>query len=178
MIHDAIHGRRTSRDRFGEPAQVTSRRGARISLRPATPADTPTLFVIQADPVGSAMAAFVSRDREAFESHQERILADPACLVYAIELDGRVVGSIGSWDAEEDERAVGYWLARDQWGKGFATQALRAFIQVDETRPLFGYVAAHNEASQRVLLHAGFVEVRRQPSDDVDEIVFRLDATE
>jgi RimJ/RimL family protein N-acetyltransferase len=136
------------------------------------------LFAFQVDPIASAMAAFASRDREAFEAHQERILADPANLVYAIEVDDRVVGSIVSWDAEEDERAVGYWLARDHWGKGFATEALRSFILVDETRPLFGYVAAHNEASQRVLLHAGFVEARRQRSGDVDEVVFRLDATE
>jgi RimJ/RimL family protein N-acetyltransferase len=145
-----------------------------LEIRPATWADTPTLFAFQADPVASAMAAFPSRDRAAFEAHTQRILADPSVLLYAIELDGTLIGSAVSWDAE-GEREVGYWLGREHWGSGFATEALRAFLEVDRARPLFAYVAVQNPASQRVLRKSGFVEVRRERSRGVEEVVFRLD---
>jgi len=145
-----------------------------LELRPATHADTPVLFAFQADPVASEMAAFPSRDRAAFEAHQRRILADPTVLLYAIVVGGKVVGSVVSWDAE-GEHEVGYWLGRDFWGSGFATAAVRAFLEIDGRRPLFAYVAVHNEASQRVLRKAGFVEVRRRHADDVHQVVFRLD---
>jgi RimJ/RimL family protein N-acetyltransferase len=147
-----------------------------LTLRAVTDADIPTLFAFQADPVASAMAAFRSRDRVAFETHHRRVTADPANHLSVVEVDGLVVGSVMSWQAE-NEREVGYWIGRAFWGKGYATAALRAFLgEVDETRPLFGYVAAHNVASQRVLRKAGFTEIRRQQADDVEEVVFRLDS--
>jgi RimJ/RimL family protein N-acetyltransferase len=144
-------------------------------IRPATSADTPALYAFQADPVACEMAAFPSRDREAFEAHQTRVLADPTCLVYAIEADGQLVGSIGSWDGD-GEREVGYWLGRDHWGRGHATEAVRAFLEVETTRPLFAYVAPHNEASKRVVTKVGFAEIGTHSDGDVEHIVFRLDA--
>jgi RimJ/RimL family protein N-acetyltransferase len=121
------------------------------------------------------MAAFPSRDRTAFEAHTRRmILADPGVLLYAVELHGTLIGSVVSWDAD-GEREVGYWLGPAHWGSGLTTAALRAFLEVDRARPLFAYVAVQNLASQRVLRRSGFVEVRRERSRDLEEVVFRLD---
>lgn len=143
-----------------------------VTLREVTDADTETLFAIQAEPEGSAMAVFPSRDRGAFEAHQAKIRADPTNVLRVIEAEGVVVGSIGSWDAGED-RAVGYWLGRDFWGRGFATEALRSFLEVDTSRPLTAYVAVQNVASRRVLEKAGFTVVERKASEDIEEDVLR-----
>jgi RimJ/RimL family protein N-acetyltransferase len=143
-----------------------------VTLREATDADNEPLFAFQAEPEGSAMAVFPSRDREAFEAHQAKIAADPTTLFRVIEADGVVVGWIGSWDADED-RAVGYWLGRDHWGRGYATEALRAFLEVDPSRPMTAYVAVQNVASRRVLEKAGFVVVERRVSEDIEEDVLR-----
>ena len=147
-----------------------------VTLRAATDSDTETLYAFQAEPESSAMAAFPSRDREAFEAHHAKVLADSTNVFCVIEADDVVVGWIGSWNAGDD-RAVGYWLGRDHWGRGYATQALRAFLQVDRTRPLTAYVAVQNVASRRVLEKAGFTVVERRLEDGgIEEDVLRRTA--
>jgi RimJ/RimL family protein N-acetyltransferase len=143
-----------------------------VTLRAANDADTEKLFAFQAEPEGSAMAIFPSRDREAFQAHQVKILADSTNVFRVIEADGVVVGSIGSWDAGDD-RAVGYWLGRDHWGQGYATEALQAFLEVDRARPLTAYVAVQNVASRRVLEKVGFSVVERRLADGIEEDVLR-----
>jgi RimJ/RimL family protein N-acetyltransferase len=56
----------------------------------------------------------------------------------------------------DGQREVGYWVGRDFWGRGLATKALKIFLEIEETRPLYGVVAVHNIASQRVLEKCGF----------------------
>ena len=119
------------------------------------------------------MAAFPSRDWEAFVAQQAKIAAGPDMLQQTILVDGEVAGDIGSWQTEDD-RNVGYWIGRSFWGRGVATAALRAFLQLETTRPLTAYVAAHNLGSRRVLEKCGFEVVREQHVDGVDEIVTLL----
>jgi RimJ/RimL family protein N-acetyltransferase len=148
-----------------------------IELRDVTQEDLPALFAFQADPEASAMAAFPSRDRETFMAHQAEIARDPANIQKTILLDGVVVGDIASFD-RMGEREVGYWLGREHWGKGIATEALRAFLDVDPHRPLTARVANHNAASLRVLEKVGFTVVDEDDlpeplGDGVEETVFR-----
>ncbi|HWM24181.1 MAG TPA: GNAT family N-acetyltransferase, partial [Chthoniobacterales bacterium] len=42
------------------------------------------------------------------------------------------------------------------WGRGVATEALSAFLILEQTRPLHAGVAKHNVASIRVLQKCGF----------------------
>ncbi|HMG05814.1 MAG TPA: GNAT family N-acetyltransferase [Chthoniobacterales bacterium] len=60
-----------------------------------------------------------------------------------------------SWTAE-GKREVGYWIDRAFWGRGVATEALSAFLCLEQTRPLYAGVAKHNVASIRVLQKCGF----------------------
>jgi RimJ/RimL family protein N-acetyltransferase len=145
----------------------------RVELRDTVEDDLPILFRQQADPEASAMAAFPSRDWEAFVAHQAKIAAGPDMLQQTILVDGDVAGDIGSWQAEA-ERNVGYWIGRSFWGRGVATAALRAFLELETTRPLTAYVAAHNLGSRRVLEKCGFEVVREQHVDGVDEFVTSL----
>jgi RimJ/RimL family protein N-acetyltransferase len=55
-------------------------------------------------------------------------------------------------------------VAEDRWGQGLASRALRAFLAIESTRPLYGRVASHNAASAKVLAQAGFVEVGSETS--------------
>lgn len=144
-----------------------------VALRITIPGDLPILFRNQADPESSAMAAFPSRDWEAFVAHQAKIDADETVLSRTIVVDGEVAGGVGSWQAE-DERNIGYWIGREFWGRGIATAALQAFLEIESRRPLTAYVAAHNLGSRRVLEKCGFLVVREQHVDGVDEFVTEL----
>jgi RimJ/RimL family protein N-acetyltransferase len=144
-----------------------------VQIRETLDADLATLFEYQADPEASAMAAFPSRDLPAFLEHEAAVRVDPSALTRTIVVDGEVVGSIGSWKAG-DERNVGYWIGREHWGQGFATAALRAFLELDGSRPLRAHVAEHNIASRRVLEKCGFVFEREEQEEDVLDVVLVL----
>jgi RimJ/RimL family protein N-acetyltransferase len=98
-----------------------------------------------------------------------------------VEIDGRVVGHIASFDLE-GQREVTYWIGREDWGRGFATRALQEFLQLEATRPLYARAASDNAASIRVLTKCGFriVGEGRQfahgRNEETDEVVLRLDA--
>ena len=75
---------------------------------------------------------------------------------------------------------VTYWLGREFWGRGIATAALQAFLQVDSRRPLRGRAAADNVASIRVLEKCGFVRIGTDRGyanarrAEIDEVVMEL----
>jgi RimJ/RimL family protein N-acetyltransferase len=101
------------------------------------------------------MAAFPSREREAFLAHWSKIMADDSVITKTILYDGQVAGNMVSF-VIGGEREVGYWLGKEFWGKGIAAQALVEFLDTIEMRPLYAHVAKHNIASRRVLEKCGF----------------------
>ena len=128
-----------------------------VTLRAVESDDLSVFFERQLDPEATHMAAFPSRERDAFMAHWARVLANPDCATRTILCDGRVAGNIGAWtDADLRERLVGYWIGRDFWGRGVATAALSQFLCDEIRRPLVARVATHNTASLRVLQKCGF----------------------
>jgi len=126
-----------------------------VQLRDVIESDIPIFFQQQLDPEATQMAAFPSRDREAFTAHWHKIMADDSILIKTILFQGDVAGNIVCFE-QLGEREVGYWLGKEYWGNGIATRALEEFLRHIETRPLFAHVAKHNIASQRVLEKCGF----------------------
>ncbi len=126
-----------------------------VKLRDAIESDLPIFFEQQSDPEAAQMAALPARNRETFMAHWTRIMGDDSILIKTILFDGSVAGNIVSFD-QLGEREVGYWLGKEYWGKGIATQALAKFLKYVETRPLYAHVAKHNIASRRVLEKCGF----------------------
>jgi RimJ/RimL family protein N-acetyltransferase len=108
------------------------------------------------DPEANRMAVVNARDEDAFNAHWAKILADPTVIAKAILADGRLVGTINCFKSDGED-AVGYWIARDDWGRGIATRALGLLLEQIATRPLYARVARSNVASLRVLEHCGFV---------------------
>ena len=154
-----------------------------ITLRTFEDSDLDALFDWESDPRAVQMAAFTRAnpsDRSAFDAHYERVRSDPSNTLLAIDDDGEFVGTIGSF-TREGEREVTYWIAPARWGQGLASQALRAFLAIESTRPLYGRVARHNAASAKVLARAGFVEVDSETAfapgvgAEVVERIYRLD---
>jgi aminoglycoside 6'-N-acetyltransferase len=147
-----------------------------VELRDVHPDDLPVLFEHQRDPEAIRMAAFPSREWSTFLAHWTRILADDSVTKRAIVADGVVAGNIVSW-TEDGARLVGYWLGREHWGRGIASEALRRFVAVETTRPLVAHAARHNAASIRVLRKAGFELAEERPVEGEDrlEVLLRLD---
>jgi RimJ/RimL family protein N-acetyltransferase len=153
------------------------------TLREVRDDDLPLLFEQWADPVAAHMAAFTApnhMDRDAFERRWSRLLADETILNRVILVDDEVAGSIGAW-GDPGEREVTYWIGRSYWGKGVATDALKAFLAVERSRPLYGRIASDNAGSRRVLEKCGFRVVATDRgfaearSAEIEELVLRLD---
>jgi len=80
---------------------------------------------------------------------------------YVVELDGVVIGKAGCWRLPE----VGFMIAADETGRGFASEAMTAVIErrrgFAEPSRLTADVDPRNEASLRLLTRLGFVETGR-----------------
>ena len=80
-----------------------------------------------------------------------------ACFV--VTLDGALIGGCGV-DPREDGPEIGYWLGVPYWGRGFATEAVRALIDHAfgdlEHEALISGARVNNPASRRVLEKCGF----------------------
>jgi RimJ/RimL family protein N-acetyltransferase len=147
-----------------------------VELREIREADIPALFAYQDDPEANEMAAFPARDETAFREHLGRVLANPDNIARAIVDGDVVVGQIGSWSDEQDgTRDVGYWIGREHWGNGYATDALRALLAIERERPLWAYIEEHNVGSQRVVEKCGF-DLDRTVQEDVLMRVYVLHA--
>ena len=125
-----------------------------VKLRAVIETDLSIFFEQQLDPEATQMAALPSRSKEAFMAHWVRIMADDSILIKTILFNRDIAGNIVCFD-QLGHREVGYWLGKEYWGKGIATQALGDFLQCIETRPLYARVAKHNIASRRVLEKCG-----------------------
>ena len=144
-----------------------------IRIRDVTEPDLPILFEQQLDPDATAMAAFPSRDRDAFMAHWTKIMADESNILKTIIFDGGVAGNIVGWESS-GEWEVGYWIGKEFWGKGIATKALLLFLNLVKTRPLYAHVVKHNVASRRVLEKCGFKVIREEP----EEFILKLGGQE
>jgi RimJ/RimL family protein N-acetyltransferase len=142
-----------------------------VELRPVEPADLPIFYEHPRDPAGIALAGAGGRDREQFDRHWERILADDAVRVRTVVADGEVAGNVVSF-LRDGRREVGYWLGRGHWGRGVATAALRAFLGEERTRPLYAGVLPANAGSLRVLEKCGFAVYGE---DEEGLLLLRLD---
>ena len=153
-----------------------------LKLRPVVDTDLPIFFEQQLDPEANWMAAFTAKDptdRTAFDTHWGKILADPGITIRTILVDGQVAGSVlcHAWGGEPE---LSYWLGKEYWGRGIATQALAMFLEVVHERPVYARVARDNIASIRVLEKNSFEQsgegkwFSNARGMEVDELVWVL----
>jgi RimJ/RimL family protein N-acetyltransferase len=138
-----------------------------LLLRPGFPEDAPALAAAIADKAVVRNLAVVPwpytlRDAEAFLACP-RDPALPSLLIF--ERTGgapQLVGSCGLARRPSGAVEMGYWIAKPFWGRGFATEACSALIDIARTLGLAQLEGSHfvdNSASARVLEKLGFAPV-------------------
>jgi RimJ/RimL family protein N-acetyltransferase len=103
---------------------------------------------------------YTATDADAWIS---RVAGQSPATSFAIVVDGAAVGGVGielGTDVFRHSAEIGYWLGEPFWGRGLATEALRAmtayaFEHFDLCRLEAG-VFSWNPASARVLEKAGY----------------------
>ncbi|MFG2293773.1 GNAT family N-acetyltransferase [Streptomyces sp. NPDC048603] len=130
-----------------------------VSLRDVRDGDLAAFWEHATDPGARHMAAMTRGyhyDRSAFDTHWAKVRSDPTVTVRTILADGQAAGHAAVY-GPPGEREVTYAVGRLYWGRGVATAALRALLAMETVRPLYGFAAADNTGSVRVLEKCGFV---------------------
>lgn len=165
-------------------------RTRRLTLRPSWPEEAETLAAaIAHEEVATKLARlpwpYTVGDAEAFLA-VPRGPADARFFILSHEgAYPRLIGGIGLNTIGRGAAELGYWLTPSAWGRGYATEAGRAVIDMARhALPLRRLEARHhldNPGSRRVLEKLGFREVRREPlyslarGHDVESAVLALE---
>ena len=153
-----------------------------LILQKTTASDLETLFIFQADNKSNQMAAFTSEtpdDKDAYLEKWTKIIHNSSINMQTVFLGDKIVGSVLHFDMM-DETNVSYWIGREYWGKGIATQALQLFLKTVQKRPLVGRVAFDNVGSQKVLEKCHFIYSREEKEfangrqEEIVEFVYLL----
>jgi RimJ/RimL family protein N-acetyltransferase len=84
---------------------------------------------------------------------------------FAIELDGRLIGGAGYYQRSSGTAELGFWLGREWWGRGYATEATTEVLHYGfGARRVPGFTSSHfvdNHASAGVLRKLGFKPMGR-----------------
>lgn len=154
-----------------------------VTLREVRPTDLDRFFEFERDPISTHRAAFTAEDpndREAFDRHWQKILADPSVRNRTVLYQGEVVGNVAFFELL-GLPSVAYWIDRRWWGRGVGSRALQLFLAEVDQRPIYARVVHDNLASQHVLRTCGFVQVgtdrgfAHARGSEVEEQIWRLD---
>ncbi len=140
----------------------------RLVLRLLMPEDAPAMYTIFSDPevmrygAGSPWTTMEQAD-EYLVKGAENLSSGAALRVgIALQATGALIGQAGLWAFSEQNRRcdIGYSLAREHWGKGYASEALCALLGYGFDRLDLNRVEAdidpRNSASAKVLGRLGF----------------------
>lgn len=144
----------------------------RLILRPWTPEDRPAFTALTYDPEVMRYVhggqPYSEAEVDEWFSRQARQLAElDVCMGAMIEkASGRLVGIAGTQPlGTTGDLEIGWWLARDVWGRGYATEAGGAAMRhVLETlgRPrVVAIIDVPNEPSKRVVGRLGMTYDKR-----------------
>jgi len=138
----------------------------RLLIRPWQPADRPALKAFTQDPevmryVHGGMP-YSEAELDEFLSRQARQLAEhDLCMGALIEKStGRVVGVCGTQPlGTTGDLEIGWWLGRDVWGRGYATEgggaAMRHVLDTLGRSRVVAIIDPGNEPSIRVVQRLG-----------------------
>ena len=144
--------------------------------------DLHSFFQFQLDKEANHLAAFTAKDpndKSAYLEKYTKFLTDPTINMRTIKVNEEIVGSISKYVMENDAE-ITYWIDRKFWGQGIATTALKNFLIIEQTRPIYGRVAFDNYGSQKVLEKCGFVKIGEAKGFanarqiEIDEYIYKL----
>ncbi|MEH3038853.1 MAG: GNAT family N-acetyltransferase [Sphingomonas paucimobilis] len=140
-------------------------RTERLTLRPGWTEDAPALLAAMGHAavvrnLSRAPWPYTLSDAEAFVGGWQGD-AGPVFLIFAH--DGRscdLIGGIGIGPLGDQPHVLGYWITPAVWGRGYATEAGRAVLDIAGTLGIERVAAGHyvdNPASGTVLRRLGFL---------------------
>ena len=153
-----------------------------ITLTLTEKEDLETFFQFQLNIEARYLAAFTAKgstDKIAYLEKYTKFLTDPTIHMRTIKADNQIVGSIAKF-VMDNEAEVTYWIDRKFWDKGIGSRALSDFLEMEQTRPLYGRVAFDNYGSQRILEKCGFVKTGTQKGfanarqAPIEEYIYKL----
>lgn len=153
-----------------------------ITLTKTEMDDLDTFFQFQLDKEAGYLAAFTAKDpndKTAYIEKYSKFLTDPTINMRTIKVNEITVGSIAKFMIE-NEAGITYWIDRKFWGQGIATTALKAFLKIEHTRPIYGRVAFDNYGSQKVLEKCGFAKMGQDKGfanarqTEIEEYIYEL----
>jgi RimJ/RimL family protein N-acetyltransferase len=109
-------------------------------IRDVVESDLPILFAQQNDPPVNSMAAFPAKEWEPFIAHWRGMMKDPKVSKKTIAADGKVLRNVLCF-RRGGRDLIGYWIGREDCGRGVATRALAMFLEQVTKRSLFALVA-------------------------------------
>lgn len=154
----------------------------RLILRPSKKADVPELFEFLGDPAAMQHTHSDKTLRECRRRilvHEWRRRRD-GCAPWVIlrREDGRIIGWGGLYEDPFDpgwDFEVGYYFRPEVWGRGYASELVRAALVVSDHQlklpEVWAMAHPDNGGSKRVLEKAGFVFARHLP--DRNRLLFR-----
>jgi RimJ/RimL family protein N-acetyltransferase len=139
-------------------------RTERLLLRPGFPEDARALAMAIGDERVVRNLAVVPwpyslRDAEAFLAAPRDPVLPSLLIVERTSGAPRLVGACGLGRRPSGAVELGYWIARSDWGRGIATEACTALVDIARALKLPALEASHfldNPASGRVLEKLGF----------------------
>lgn len=139
-------------------------RTSRLLLRPGFPEDAKALAMAIADErivrnLATAPWPYSLRDAEAFLAQPRDPVLPSLLIIERTAGAPRLVGSCGLARRPSGAVELGYWIARAHWGRGIATEACTALVDIARMLGLESLEGAHfidNPASGRVLEKLGF----------------------
>jgi RimJ/RimL family protein N-acetyltransferase len=139
--------------------------GTDMKLRKFTSSDAPRIAALVGD---YEVSRWTSNIPHPYDAHNaiawmEFTESDVTRHPHAVEVDGEVVACVSYWPYESDGTEVGYWVGKEYWGKGIATQALQLLLAMESfpnTERIVAKVMDGNFGSVRVLEKCGFSIVK------------------
>jgi ribosomal-protein-alanine N-acetyltransferase len=138
----------------------------RLFIRPWTPADRPAFTGLTEDPEVMRYVhggqPYAEDEVDEWFTRQARQLAEhDVCMGALIEkATGRLVGIAGTQPlGTTGNFEIGWWLARDVWGRGYATEAggaaMRHVLETLGHKRVVAIIDPDNEPSKRVVGRLG-----------------------
>lgn len=139
-------------------------RTERLLLRPGFPEDAPALaMAIGHQAIVRNLAVvpwpYSLRDAEAFLAAPRDPVLPSLLITERTNGAPQLVGACGLGRRPSGAVELGYWIARPHWGRGIATEACTALVDIARALRLPALEASHfldNPASGRVLEKLGF----------------------
>jgi ribosomal-protein-alanine N-acetyltransferase len=149
---------------------VTSIATERLELRPPELSDAARIALLAGDYEVASMTGTIPHpySEQMAAEWIASALAGEEGVVFAILNSGMLVGCTG-YRGFGERAEIGYWIGKPYWGRGYASEAVKALIAHAFEMDEFAYLTAghflDNPASERVIRKLGFAPLGSEVRD-------------